>query len=351
MTAEDAAAGWLARLRSGAVTAKEREAFVAWREADPAHRAAFEAVERAWSATGEAAGHEAVRAMRAAALASSSRRRKWIPMGVAAAVLVVVGIAAAWVAYRTSFMMPGSPLAQLVAGANPDRPPFFSTAVGERSTVALDDGSTIVLNTQTRVRVDYGAAERAVILLKGQALFEVAKDPQRPFVVRAGDRRIRALGTAFDVRLNEDEVRVTLLEGRVAVEEALVTRPDQPARRPPRRSELTAGQQLVATTAGADQVLAADVERVTSWREGRLIFENELLNEAVAEVNRYSDRKIMLTDPSLNDLRVSGVFRTGSPTSFVGALSDYFPIEATSSDPQGNIFLAWRENHSPAEAH
>jgi transmembrane sensor len=210
---------------------------------------------------------------------------------------------------------------------------FYSTAIGERSTIALEDGSTLVLNTATRLRVDFTRSARNVTLLSGQALFEVASDARRPFTVQAGDRRITALGTAFDVRVEAGVVRVTLLEGRVAVEE-----PGRPAN----REELTPGQQLLAASRGAATVRHADVERVTSWRDGRLVFENEPLAGVVAEVNRYSNRKVVLSDPALGELRISGTFRIGSPVNFISALRDYFPIEASEAGAHGDLVLSRR---------
>jgi len=199
-------------------------------------------------------------------------------------------------------------------------PEAFATAVGEHSTIPLQDGSTVVLDTSSKIQLSFTPVERAVRLIRGQALFEVAKNPSRPFVVYAGDRRIVALGTSFDVRLQDASVRVTLVEGRVAVD-----RVSAPAFSRP--TELTPGQQLIASPSSPVEVHHADMASVTSWREGRLMFSDEPLAAAVAEVNRYSRTKIVLADPALASLRISGVFRTGQITGFVAALETRFPLQ------------------------
>jgi transmembrane sensor len=327
---DDVAAEWFARVRSGSMSTAERNDLAIWRASNAAHEAAYGDFEKAWSVMGTAAGHEAVRAMRAIALSGIAPEKHpyWRYWGLAAAITLAIGALFAW----RSLSEKGYPL--LIANGSP----LYSTDVGERSTVALEDGSTVVLNTQTRLRVALTGTTREVILLRGQALFDVAEDERRPFIVHAGNRRIVALGTAFDVRVEANDVRVTLVSGRVAVDEVRVGE----SKKSLRRAELAPGQQLLASNGQADAVRPTDIRRVTSWRDGRLVFENEPLANVVAEVNRYSHRQVVLAESSLGELRVSGTFRTGSPTNFIAALREYFPIEAREEDTASDFVLTWR---------
>jgi transmembrane sensor len=206
----------------------------------------------------------------------------------------------------------------------------YHTAVGERSAITLQDGSTVVLNTNSALEVDFTSSERRIRLLRGQAMFEVAKSASRTFVVFAGDRRITALGTAFDVRLDKDAVRVLLVEGRVAVDAASRA-----------RLELEPGEQLVAKSGAAAVVQPANIQRLTSWKSGRLIFQDESLGNAVAEVNRYIRHPLKIGDPRIAELRFSGVFRTAEVERFANSMTELYPIVANRGT-DGSVSLNWR---------
>lgn len=330
---EAQAAYWDARLRSPLCTEADRADFAAWREADAAGAAAFERLQAGIGALHMAFESSAeLRAMRDRALEQRPAAPRWrIAAGVAAAVLAI-GAGALWLPAPT---MPAGGGLQVASGAGS----FYQTGVGERSTVTLTDGSKVTLNTRSRVEVSYAEGRRDVKLIAGQALFEVAKDKTRPFVVTAGPRQVTALGTEFDVRLDGQKVQVTLIEGKVAV---APTRPTvlQKIVAPERR--LVAGQQLVANLdAIGSEVRKADVEATASWRQGKVVFADTPLTEAVAEMNRYSATPIMVGDPSLARYTVNGMFLTGQPQSFVGAVTAYFPIEARPY-PGGGTVLAPR---------
>lgn len=334
---EDVAARWLARKRGG-LSVRGRAALTKWLDAAPENQSAFDAAETAWGMSAEAAGDADVRAIRAAALAMSPRPRPWrIALTAASLVAAALAGASAWL------VLEGEGAGRGVVAEAPARD-MFATAVGERSTVSLGEGSSIVLNTSTRVRVDFTPEERGVTLLSGQALFEVSKDPNRPFVVRAGDKRVIALGTAFDVRMEDGAgVKVTMVEGRAAVETIDMSPRELlriMRREPPRRVEIVAGERLYAER-GEEKIAQVDAERETSWRDGRLVFEGERLAQAVAEVNRYTTTPVVIGHPTLNDLRVSGVFRAGQPKTFVEGLEAYFPVDADRLD-DGSIRLTWR---------
>jgi transmembrane sensor len=189
--------------------------------------------------------------------------------------------------------------------------------VGEQRTVPLADGSIIVLNTATELRLHYGVDRREVELVHGQASFDVAKDVRRPFIVRAGRGEVRALGTVFDVYRSSDTVTVTLIEGAVAVT------PDSG------EVVLAPGEQLTfADGSGPAKRLAADVKRVTAWRARKLDFSDTPLAEAIAEANRYSVDHIILDAPDLEGARISGTFEAGKNDLLVEGLQSYFHLDA-----------------------
>lgn len=325
---EDQAAAWDARLRSPLCTEDERAAFTAWRNQSPDHARAFERLQAGIGALADALDTDAeLRALHARALTHRPPPRWKIAASVAAAVLAI-GTASYWIPAGPPIERSGL---QVASGAGS----FYQTGVGERSTVTLTDGSKVTLNTRSRVEVSYANGRRDVRLLAGQALFEVAKDPARPFVVTAGPRRVTALGTAFDVRLDGEKVQVTMVEGKVVVEP---TRPSVLQKIVAPERELVAGQQLVAElNAISAEVRRADADTATSWREGRVVFADTPLTEAVAEMNRYSTEPILIADPSLANYTVNGMFLTAQPSSFVGALTAYFPIEARPHTGGGTV--------------
>ena len=318
------AAEWDVRLRSAGCTAADREAFAAWCAEDPAHARAIDELQLGLQTLRQAYGaNPRLRAMRDQASMLRAPRPYWrIAAGIAAAA-VVAAAGGGWL-LGAKDTAPASSLAtlELSRGA----PSVFQTAVGEQSTVTLSDGSKVILNTHSRLVVNFTQGRRDVTLVAGQALFEVAKNAARPFVVHAGSRQVTALGTAFDVRLDGKEVRVTLIEGKVSVEPARGT---LLAALPLGQRELKPGQLLVALDSSpVVRVSAADVAVETSWRQGTLMFNDTPLAEAVAEINRYTTTPIRVADPELGSLRINGRFRTSDPDDFLSAVVAYFPIEA-----------------------
>ncbi len=212
------------------------------------------------------------------------------------------------------------------------------TGIGEQRTVPLADGSVVTLNTATEILLRFSPERRDVELISGQANFEVAKDPTRPFVVTAGDRSVRAVGTQFDVYKTADKVTVTLIEGKVAViateSPAMVA-----ARARPEEIVLTAGEQLsFRVKAGAVERKSADIPRVEAWRARKLDFNDTPLTEAIAEANRYSGTQIVLDAPELKGARISGRFDAGRNDLFVEGLQGYFRLHVEQT-PDHRIVL------------
>lgn len=186
----------------------------------------------------------------------------------------------------------------------------IETDLTERRQVMLDDGSVVQLEPETLLRVKFVDHERRVALERGRALFRVAKDTQRPFLVSSGHTSVRAVGTAFGVENNRRGVIVTVAEGKVAVAR---TRDDgaAPGQQPSMPADvlLTAGQQITVKDSGAvETVRAVDTTRALAWAEGQLVFENETLAHVVTEFNRYNRTQLRISDDQLASRRVSGVF-------------------------------------------
>jgi transmembrane sensor len=327
---EAAAAAWDAQLRGTRVSDADREGFRAWLEAEPEHRAAYERLEAAISALRMAVETPGLSALRDEARAGLRRARGWrLGYGVAAAAalaLIALG-AALQVTGRTDVLVrDGRQYVAVAQGAH-----LYRTALNERTKVALADGSAVTLDSDTRLLVKLGAAHRDVTLLAGRALFEVAKDPRRPFTVRAGDRTVTALGTIFDVRLDEKRVHVTLLEGRVVV---------RPVGRAKGEAQvLEPSQQLVERAeAGQPVIRVVDAGKALGWIDGQVFFEDETLENAAREMNRYARAKIVVADPAIADLRINGMFRAGNQTGFAGALQTTLPVEVRSDD-RGQIVV------------
>jgi len=196
----------------------------------------------------------------------------------------------------------------------------FSTRVGEVRRVPLKDGSTVAVNTASEVDVAFRREQRTVRLRTGEAWFQVARDVQRPFVVEAGAVRVRAVGTAFSVRRRPDGAEVLVTEGVVEVWAEGASR--APAR-------LKAGQgAFVADAIGLRATAApAAVDRKLEWRYGKIDLAGETLREAVADFNRYNDRKLVIGDPRLADERFYGVFNTGGPEAFAAAVGASLGVE------------------------
>ena len=322
----EVAAIWVSREDEGRLGADGRAALEAWLAEDPRHRAAYAGARDACDAAARHAADPQMMELRAAALAATPDRGApvWRMAAAVAVGAVLLGVGGGTV---TAITAPAeSRIGGVAARLAPALPPgsaLYRTAVGERSTVVLPDGSVATLNTDSVLKVAYSDTERGVRLLRGQALFDVAKNKRVPFQVYAGERRITAVGTVFDVRLVGERVKVALVEGVVKV--ARTAPQSSPA--PNQQVTMTAGEVLEAPPAAAMVVRTADTGRATSWKDGVVVFDDLPLAEAVAEMNRYTHRPVALADPRIGAYRVSGVFRTGDPERFAEAMSEVFPLE------------------------
>ena len=208
---------------------------------------------------------------------------------------------------------------------------IYQTAVGEQLRLTLDDGSRVILNTDSQLQVDFSQQRRAVTLLKGEAHFEVAKNPERPFMVYADQGMVWAVGTAFTVHYRQDYVDVTVTEGRVKVYSEFSQSNNTPplnARLPdpqpePREALLLAGEQAAYKKAIlTHRALApSHLEKKLAWHAGALVFEGETLAQAIEQISRYTSKQLIIADPALNDLTVGGRFKTDDIDGLLMALA------------------------------
>lgn len=289
---QDQAAHWFARLNKRDVPAADMEAFRRWSKA-PGHVEAFEEAAAFWrrsqAVKADPEIQAAIKAAREQAGAMRSRRRAILGLGVAVTTSVIVGF----------------------AGMRLFAPRAYSTDVGQQRLVQLSDGSSVELDTASKISVRISGKRRDIRLDRGRALFEVAHDPSRPFVVQAGKTSVTALGTRFDVRREGDGARVNLVRGSVEVRAAAGSR----------SWRLSPGQ-AVSTRDPAPAPRPVNMAVATSWSTGRLIFQAEPLDEAVAEVNRYNRVKIVLDVGKRAKAPTSGAFNAGDTEAFVNSMAE-----------------------------
>lgn len=307
------AASWFARLNQKRVTASDIQAFGQWRR-DAQNAAAYARIETLWLAAETLADDADAKAMTQDALARADIARRgrkrlakvFVPIGAVAGALVLAVATGLWTT----------------------RAPVYQTGFGERRVVSLPDGSRVTLDTESRIRVKFSAETRAVDLAGGQAFFDVVGNPARPFIVTAGDAHVVAVGTRFGVRRSGDGALVTLVQGQVEIGDKNNDAP---------RWRLTPGQQVRTSTPGSP-VRNVDASAETSWTTGRLIFDGDTIEDATAEVNRYSREKVLVAAPDVASIPVSGAFNAGDVESYVSALTALYPVVADRSRP-GQILI------------
>lgn len=311
--AREEAAAWYAKLSSGRVSNADLNEFFDWRS-DTLNDAAYTRIEGLTTTARALSGDPRLQALAEQAVRrpKPSHRRKLPPL------VLLTGLAALATATLIGALMLVQPFGRA-----------YSTTVGERRAIALEDGSTVELNTDSQVRVRLDKDTRRLELVKGQALFAVAHDAGRPFIVTAGDTSVRAIGTRFEVYKTGGEVRVVLAEGKVRVSKA-------DANIAP--VFLTAGERADVRPRAPIRAAAVDVGAAIGWTEGRLTFQDAPLAQAVAEVNRYSRRRITLGPGAPAQERVNGVFDLGDTDGFVAGVSTMLDLKSTRR-PDGGVEL------------
>ena len=336
----EAAGDWLDRLASHAVSKDDRQAFAQWLKTSPVHVSEFlqlsalraeltgtlqrhpEWVDALLQAEADNVVELSARDVPVPPAPARRRSRAWA----AAAAIATLAIAG-WLGYTNLTGTPADPTT-------------ITTALGEQRSILLSDGSTLELNTETEVRIRMSEHARDVDLLRGELLVDVARDPDRPFRVLSDGVVAQAIGTRFNVYKREGDTVVTVIEGKVAVNQA-PTVPNSTqasgAVATIEPVELTAGLQIAV----ANQAVAmpsvelipepVNLAKATAWTERRLVFDDEPLSAIVAEFNRYNRARLIIEDNELNDKRLSGVFDANDPDEFIALLQSLERIDIQQS--------------------
>lgn len=339
-THEQAAQAWETFHGAEEASAAEHRDFAAWMARSPEHIEAYLRVARTmqalrskeirWPDTSaetlireaKAYNERVVTSMRDESLAqfASQRqgqrpmpRQRVAPFAFAMAATVLVAIVAAWFVWMT--------------------PQTFETGFGEQRFVRLEDGSGVTLNTASKIEVKLSKGHRTIHLIQGQALFDVAHDPSRPFDVHAGDTILRAVGTRFDVDVRPNETTVTVVEGIVSLthgaEQAL------PMGNTPL---LRASDRVVIDSTGPGTPRhGVRLDEATAWTQQRLIFNSRTLEEVADEFNRYNRERIVIDSPELRSQEITGVFKANDPASFVAFLSNIPGVRISADGSGGHV--------------
>jgi len=303
------AAAWTVRLHGPHRSPELEAAFRNWLTASEENARQFERVTEVWDA---ASGVSPGGITRIGNWRMGSPVGTWLRVAVVAVVCTVATLAG----YRYWF-----------AGV-------YRTGVGEQRIVRLEDGTRISMNSATRIEVDFARLQRHIVLSDGEAYFEVAHNPARPFVVSAGGHDVTALGTTFLVRRDPAYMAVTLVEGRITVSNASV-----PASQNSASSEisqrplaLTPGERLVLVRNTAPSVDLPRIDALTAWRRGEVVLDKTPLTDAVAEMNRYEDERLILDSSAVGDLRISGIYHTGDSEGFAQTVARLYGLRISRKD-------------------
>lgn len=287
-----AAADWLIRLHDAPGDEALMAEWLKWCDSHPDNLAAFQRAQSTW-----------IGALPEAKRRPAEKRKRLLPLAWAASLVLALG-AALWLGNQR---------------ADHGGLQSYATPVGGSGSSVLPDGSSVELGANSRITTRYSPTQRAITVDAGEAYFAVAKDPSRPFVVTAGDVQVIAVGTAFNVRRASDRVVVGVEEGVVRIADSESR--DEPV-------ALEAGKQATYV-AESRRVAVAPIEPedAAPWRQGVLKYMHEPLSTVAADLSRYSDRQIVVTDPQLANMPFTGTVFTSRILDAVHALEDVFPLQ------------------------
>lgn len=313
------AAHWFARMQSGEASEQDHQAFQAWRDADPENERRYREVEYLWRAT-QAVPDERLRSLLPTSpVTIPSAKRRYLTLG-----LGTLGVLAltAGTLYQSGWMDSAHETVQLV------------TAKGERKQIKLPDGSIVDLNTNTIAQARLSVDRREVELIQGEVFFSVEHFQTLPFIVHTDLGTITVTGTRFNVRRETDSVLVSVQSGSVKVQSGPWWR---------RQERLLGAQQQVLLRQGAEPspVQSADIESLTAWQRGKIIFRNTPLETVVQEMARYLPQTLSLDAPTLRQHRISGIFDIDQPETVIKALPAIAPIRIQ-ADAAGVLHIVAR---------
>ncbi|MEQ1635520.1 MAG: FecR family protein [Methylococcales bacterium] len=303
----DQAIAWVILLHSGTATELDKSQAEQWQKRTLEHQKAYLAAEQLWLEMGTALQQQALKAPPAKNQPSNNSRSLALT-GLAAAILLFAAL---------------NPFTYLSDRWLSD----YHTAIGEQKRITLSDGSSVILNTDTALSVEWNQASRRIKLLRGQAQFTVAPDLKRPFEVATDDAVVKALGTIFEVLDDTQSTRVTVLEHAVGIKAAT-------ASEYPNNARIQAGQQArYSLKNGLESLESIDIKQNAAWQRGKLIVKNQPLVNVIDELNRYYSGKIVMTNNQLPALRVTGVFPLDNPVAVLSMLEHSLPLKVKRITP------------------
>jgi transmembrane sensor len=316
---DEQAAHWAIRLSSGPLSAEEQVTLDAWLEADARHPGALLRAQCAWLDLDRlgalAVGRRVVPSLSKLPLGRTSKRNRYLGLAASIAALIITFASVTWW-YQA-------------------RGTVYASDVGEIRRVTLEDGSNLVLNTATKAIVHFDETRRDVDLAQGEGLFEVAKDPNRPFTVRTESVSVRAVGTVFSVRAVDGRVDVTVTEG--VVELVNNANPHHAIKRVAANEHATIEDVRKVDILPLKQDQA---ERRLAWQAGMVDFDGQPLIEAVSEINRHNHRTIVIVDPQLAERPVVGRFKANDPNNFAATVAIAFGAQVLEEGDTIRIFAS-----------
>jgi transmembrane sensor len=304
------AAAWVTQLHDEQRSPEMEARLRVWLSESEDHRRAFDRMTHVW----EQAGIIRMRARGDISASRTGRRTRFTPWAATMAATLVLAVIA------SVYYWPDNAVV---------------TGIGQRQVRLLRDGTRVVLNTDTRIEVNYDERARRVRLIRGEAWFDVAKRPTRPFLVGVDGQEIRALGTSFIVRHDDTQgLSITLVEGQISV--TPTARREEAALRD--AQILAPGERLVISRNHARTVDRPELTRITAWERGRVEFEETPLETAVAEMNRYSTMHVAVADANVAQLRIGGVFHAGDSEEFVRIVTAAFGLRVDRSGSEIVLF-------------
>ena len=332
---EAEAMSWIAQLDGDEMSTADRIALRDWASRSPKHRSELRRLAELWYDFDEALDAELfarnVEPSLRKTVGAAFKVRPKIAYGFASLAATALFAVAVFFAIPSNVVEPS--VTQIA----------YSVPLGENKIIALDDGSQIHANTESLLEVEYDDRQRIIRLIKGEAHFDVAHDETRPFLVYASGNVVRAVGTAFVVRIRQDETSVIVTEGKVELKkiardsESLDDKvnPIPPVIKP---ALISAGEALVVKElntlimAEAQPISEVAIGKKLAWRNGMIIFDGETLEYVVDEISRYTDSEIVISDPEIRNMPFGGAFKAGEVDELLGALTASFNIKVERVD-------------------
>ncbi len=332
---EDDAARWIVRLDGGSPDEETIDAFSSWLEQDQRHRARFVELASLWGNMDSLSTLANLIPLNETGLAQSTSRTTPAVVMKSRYAVALVGMFVA-ISVGVMFYFGGSSSFQSQSRAFHEV--VYQTAVGSQEEFQLPDKSVIKLNTDTQVLVSYNEYQRNVVLQKGEAYFQVSDDPRRPFSVFVGQGKVVAVGTAFNIRMSDDLVRVIVTDGKVEVFPSVVETGEQETPSGD-RIEATYEDRIFLTEGNSvefdseiktlELIEPEDIDHGLAWQKGMISFEGESLEAAINEINRYTSTRIVITDSQIRKIRVGGYFNPRETQTMLDACESIFGLQLT----------------------